>query len=431
VASYPGDGNNNSAASLCNAEPVTVGKASPTIGTTPSAGGSTGTTLNDTATVSGGSTPTGNVTFSLYDNPTCSGTAVFTQTVALSSGSATTGPGFTTTTAGTYEWMATYNGDGNNNSVTSRCGDEPVTVGSRPLLTVTANPQTKVYGAANPTPLTYTITGYLPGDPPTVVTTQPTCTTTATTTSVVGSYPIDCKDAGSAKYDFTYVRGWLTVTPATLTVTADDKTRTVNHADPPFTATITGFVNGETTAVVSGAPSFSTTAILASPVGPYPITPGAGTLAAANYTFTYVNGTLTVTDKPVLTVTANNQNRDYGADNPPLTYTITGYIDGDPPSIVTKQPTCTTAATAASLPGFYPITCSGAESDKYAFNYEPGTLTVTGNVVGGESATPPVTSVSSTPPTSDSTPLVGFLICFAFGGLGLLAVQLQRRTLPR
>jgi hypothetical protein len=62
---------------------------------------------------------------------------------------------------------------------------------------------------------------------------------------------------------------------------------------------------------------------------------------------------------------------------------------------------------------------------------------VTGTVVGGESATPvrshtpPATTVSGTTPIGDSTPLVGFLICFAFGGLGLLAVQSQRRTLRR
>ena len=60
--------------------------------------------------------------------------------------------------------------------------------------------------------------------------------------------------------------------------------------------TITGFANGDTQAsAVTGAPSLTTTAATASPPGTYPITAAPGTLAAANYTFTFVNGTLTVT----------------------------------------------------------------------------------------------------------------------------------------
>jgi hypothetical protein len=57
----------------------------------------------------------------------------------------------------------------------------------------------------------------------------------------------------------------------------------------------TGFVNGDTQSVLSGAPSESTTATQGSPAGTYPITISLGTLTAANYNFTFVNGILTVT----------------------------------------------------------------------------------------------------------------------------------------
>ena len=44
-----------------------ITQATPTIATTPSAGGPVGSTcISDTATVSGGFTPTGNVTFNLF-----------------------------------------------------------------------------------------------------------------------------------------------------------------------------------------------------------------------------------------------------------------------------------------------------------------------------------------------------------------------------
>lgn len=42
------------------------------------------------------------------------------------------------------------------------------------------------------------------------------------------------------------IPGALTIRPATLTVTAGDQARTYGEADPVFTATITGFVNGDT-----------------------------------------------------------------------------------------------------------------------------------------------------------------------------------------
>ena len=75
---------------------------------------------------------------------------------------------------------------------------------------------------------------------------------------------------------------------------ADGKVRFTGQADPAFTVTYTGFVNGDTAAVLTGAPALSTTATAASPAGLYPITPAAGTLAAADYAFAFVPGTLTV-----------------------------------------------------------------------------------------------------------------------------------------
>ena len=87
------------------------------------------------------------------------------------------------------------------------------------------------------------------------------------------------------------------VNKATLTVTANDASRSYGTANPAFTSTITGFVNGDTQgSVVTGSPSLTTTATAASPPGPYLITAVLGTLATNNnYIFAFVNGTLTVT----------------------------------------------------------------------------------------------------------------------------------------
>src|SRR5690606_5271117 len=59
----------------------------------------------------------------------------------------------------------------------------------------------------------------------------------------------------------------LEVTKASLTVTADNKSRTYGAANPAFTISYSGFVNGDTPAVLDTAPVASSTATTTSPVG--------------------------------------------------------------------------------------------------------------------------------------------------------------------
>jgi hypothetical protein len=79
-------------------------------------------------------------------------------------------------------------------------------------------------------------------------------------------------------------------------VTADNKSKILGALLPPFTASYSGFKNGETLATsgVTGSPSLTTTATSASPVGSYTITAAIGGLAAVNYSFAFANGTLSI-----------------------------------------------------------------------------------------------------------------------------------------
>ena len=86
-----------------------------------------------------------------------------------------------------------------------------------------------------------------------------------------------------------YVHGTMTVGQATLTVTAASASRTFGAANPTFTATATGAVNGDTFSFTEG-----TTATTSSPVGTYAIVPVATGTNLDNYAVVYVNGTLTV-----------------------------------------------------------------------------------------------------------------------------------------
>jgi hypothetical protein len=86
----------------------------------------------------------------------------------------------------------------------------------------------------------------------------------------------------------------LSVLPVPLTVTIASASRAFATANPAFSYSIGGYVNGDTSAAVSGAPVLSTTAVLHSPAGSYAINGTTGTLSAANYSFAFVPGTLTV-----------------------------------------------------------------------------------------------------------------------------------------
>ena len=168
---------------------------------------------------------------------------------------------------------------------------------NKAVLTVTAKPASKTYGAANPA-FSYTITGFVNGDTAaTAVTGSPALTTTATASSPVGSYPIQAAigTLASANYSFKFVKSTLTVNQASLTITATDVSLLYKTPLPAPAWTATGFVNGDTTAVLSGAPTETTTAANGSLPGSYPITISAGTLTASNYSLTFVNGTLTIT----------------------------------------------------------------------------------------------------------------------------------------
>src|SRR6185436_5118637 len=138
-------------------------------------------------------------------------------------------------------------------------------------LTVTAQDQTKTYGAATPA-LTVSYSGFVNGDTAASLTTPPTVATMATAASAVGTYPITVSGGVSGNYTIVAVNGTLTVTPAALTVTAHDQTKTYGAATPVLTVSYSGFVNGDTAGSLTTPPTVATTATATSAVGTYPIT---------------------------------------------------------------------------------------------------------------------------------------------------------------
>jgi type VI protein secretion system component Hcp len=84
----------------------------------------------------------------------------------------------------------------------------------------------------------------------------------------------------------------FTITPAPLTITANNQSKITGEANPPFTVGYSGFVAGQGPGVLGGSLTFSTTATTASPPGIYTITPAG--LTSGNYAISFVSGTLIV-----------------------------------------------------------------------------------------------------------------------------------------
>jgi sugar lactone lactonase YvrE len=218
---------------------------------------------------------------------------------------------FSPTAVGTFNGSITLTDNALNNSASTQI--IPLT-GQGLLInttttTIKLSPTSPVYGQTTQAVATATVTGGVGATGSVTFTlngvTIGNVPLSGTTASLnlpslqAGNYSVAASYAGDDNNSSSSGSSLFTVQPAVVTVAVANVSRyTLYQANPTFTYTITGYVNGDTSSVVSGAPVLTTTATQASPVGSYPITASLGTLSAANYTFVLVNGTLSVTPAP-------------------------------------------------------------------------------------------------------------------------------------
>ncbi|MGO4213891.1 MBG domain-containing protein, partial [Terriglobus sp. YAF25] len=165
----------------------------------------------------------------------------------------------------------------------------------------------------------------------------------------------------------------LTINKAALTVTANDVATVYGTPIPAYTSAITGFVNGESQSVVTGTASLTTSPAAPTNAGTYTITAAAGTLAAANYSFNFVNGSLTI-NKAVASVTPNAANKTYGTADPALTGTMTGFLAADSVTAVYSR---VAGETVAAGPYTISATLSpAAVLNNYTVTYNTASFTI-------------------------------------------------------
>lgn len=230
-------------------------------------------------------------------------------------------------------------------------------------VVITAKSYSRAYGDANPT-FEYSVSGG------TIATGEPTITCSATETSPVGTYDILVGKGTVSNDNVKMEKGTLTITPALLTVKVGNYIRQEGEDNPTFTLTYEGFKNGEDESVLTQKPTVTTSATKDSAPGDYPIMVSGG--SAKNYTLSYVDGKLSVTEKSnEVTLTANSYTRVYGDANPVFEYSVSGG------SITSGEPAITCSATATSPVGTYDIVISKGTIANGNVKFEKGTLTVT------------------------------------------------------
>ncbi len=409
---------------------ISVGKCSATITTV--ANPNTGTvgvamTVGDTATLSAPVTfVTGtSVTFTLYSNNTCTTSTGVTGSGSLNgSGIATYSTSWTPSAAGSYYWKASFPGDTYNNSYVSACGgaNETLTVGMKSptlgttqsadgLIGTVLNDTATLAGGYSPTgSITFQLYG--PGT---------SCTTTAIYTQTV------------------VLSGSSAATSSGFTTTA--------VGTYEWTASYSGDANNKAASSDCGAEAVVITQ-KNSPTIATTLSESSGTVGDAVQDSATITGATSTAGGTVKYTVYTNSQCTLGAQDAG-TKTVTNHLVPNSNSITFNSTGTWYWQAVYSGDG----NNAGATStcteetlviDPTPFQFQGETATPTGaatstpfQIFQGETATPrlittpPPTNTGGDGSTNSSTPLFALLICLAAGGLGLAAVEAQRRSIRR
>lgn len=240
-------------------------------------------------------------------------------------------------------------------------------------LSAKVNDATKVYGTQNPA---FSIDYYGLKNEETVPawSSSPTFHTNATQSSAVGTYEVKAVNGVPVNYDLGSITpGTLNITPAPLTIKANDAARQYYSEEPDFSFTCNGLVNGDNEDVLSPKPTLSTSATKTSNVGEYEIKVSGA--SSQNYSISFVNGTLTIIPRTLM-ASVGNYERIYNEENPVFEVNYSGFVGNEDETVLLAKATASTIATKTSDVGTYPINVSGGDADNYVFSYTPGTLTI-------------------------------------------------------
>ncbi|MFN3557273.1 MAG: MBG domain-containing protein, partial [Bacteroidales bacterium] len=198
--------------------------------------------------------------------------------------------------AGTYEVVATVE-DSNYAGSSS-----VIFVIQKVPLTIMADDKTKTYDNQVFSGFTVSFSGFISGEGPSNLLGGLVISGPAATATLAGEYTIVPGGFTSPNYHITFTEGMLVIEPAPLIVAAKNITKPeeVEYVFQGNEFTTTGLITASTDEVISVTLS-SVGADASAAVGQYPILiSGAQGMGLENYSITYTDGIMTVTDKIIL-----------------------------------------------------------------------------------------------------------------------------------
>lgn len=231
------------------------------------------------------------------------------------------------------------------------------------------------------------------------------CTISGNTVTIVavGTCTIRATQTGNGSYNpAPAVEQSFYINPKTITITADDKSKTYGAATPSMSNSITGFVGSDLATIsainrtyIGSSVAYSESSTAPSDAGTYKIVVNTATLSfssgvATNYQITYVDGTYTINVR-TLTITANDKSKTAGAANPTFNVTLSGLQGSDTATVsamtytfqgtgstsyAASTDTPTSAGTYSNTPSAGSLTFSVGSSSNYSYAYVAGTYTI-------------------------------------------------------
>ncbi len=249
---------------------------------------------------------------------------------------------------------------------------------SKATLVITANNAAKTYDAqafSGGNGVIYS--GFAPGEGPSIL--QGTIGYGGAAQGAVntGTYALTASGVTALNYNIDYLPGSLSIQPAPLEATAASVVKTYDGQaySGGNGVSYSGFVGGETSAVLSGNIVYSGAAQGTKNVGTYILS--ASGVSASNYTINYVGGTLTINAAP-LTITAVAQSKIYDGQAFGGTHAVTysGFVSGETAADLNGNIVYNGNWQTATGTGTYTIIPAGQTASNYSISYAPGTLAI-------------------------------------------------------
>ena len=243
---------------------------------------------------------------------------------------------------------------------------------NKAALTISVADVSRIISTQNPN-FVITYNGFVNNETKANLVSEAVATTTATTSSEPGDYPITLSGAASNNYAITYVSGVLKV--------SDQQTPQITWVVPSplnYGAKLSEVHLNPTTEVPGRFElSHSQGDVLA--VGEHILKVDFYPTDQTTYRAVSLKRTINV-NKAALTISVADVSRIISTQNPNFVITYNGFVNNETKANLVSEAVATTTATTSSEPGDYPITLSGAASNNYAITYVNGVLSVTGKL---------------------------------------------------